>query len=78
MNIKLNYTPDGHYPLIICRPSETHKRFYIYEQDEPDPVCRNSFKTADAAWDFAREHFPTFTLKIWSWTTMAITKTEEK
>ena len=53
--IKLNYTPDRAYPLTI---SKTTSRWFIYEQDEPEPCVKQSFNSAESAEAFANYNFP--------------------
>jgi len=52
---RLNYTPDKAFPLTI---SKTTAHWFIYEQDEPEPVISKRFKTAEAAQIFAIITFP--------------------
>ena len=62
---KLNYTPNKNYPLIISKPSPSHKSFFIYEEDEIDPVISSKhFSTEEKALEWAKKHFPTYTILI--------------
>ena len=54
----LNYTPNKNYPLTISKPSNSHKSFFIYEQDECDPIISKKFKTIDDAYTWASNNFP--------------------
>lgn len=59
--MKLNYTPDKKYPLEISKKGQS---WFIYEQDEPEPVISKRFKTAVAAEEFANANFPGYRILI--------------
>ena len=61
---KLNYTPNKNYPLIISKPSASHKNFFIYEEDELDPVSSSRFSTVEKALDWVKKYFPTYRVLI--------------
>jgi hypothetical protein len=59
--LKLNYTPDKNYPLVI---SKTTSKWFIYEKDEPDPVVKKSFNSSEEASKFAKKNFPDYKIEI--------------